>query len=300
MQHIWKAHLFLFITSIIQGFNFSIAKIVMPEYVSPGAIIIIRGVSAALFFWLISLMMKTEKPVREDYPRLLFCTLTGIVLNQLLFYKGLSLTQPINASLMVTISPVMVLIISALTLGERINYKKILGIFLGAGGVVLLLLSSSRKGPENLFIGDLLILINATSYASFLVAVKPLMLKYHPITVLKWIFLTGLIFVIPFGYPGIKNISWETMPGEAVLALLFVVVFATVIAYYLNTGVLKTIDPSLAGIYIYIQPILAAIIAIAMGKDQLTVNKTLFSLMILIGVYLVSSGQRQRKSLEPV
>ena len=292
--------MFLFITSLIQGFNFSIAKIVMPGYISPGAITLIRGISAALFFWAISFIMKKEIPDRADFPRLIFCTLTGIVINQLLFYKGLSLTQPINASLMVTISPVIVLIISALTIGERINYKKILGILTGAAGVIMLLLSSSQKGPEDIFIGDLLILINATSYACFLVAVKPLMLKYHPVTVLKWIFLMGLVLVIPFGYTGMQHIEWSTIPQDAFLALVFVIVFATIITYYLNTGVLKTIDPSLAGIYIYIQPMLAAIIAVAMNKDQLTMQKTLFSMMILLGVYLVSSGQNRHRATKAV
>lgn len=288
--------MFLFITSLIQGFNFSIAKIVMPDYISPGAIIIIRGISAVLFFWAISLIIREKTPSRADFPRLIFCTLTGIVINQLLFYKGLSLTQPINASLMVTISPVIVLIISALTIGESINYKKILGILTGATGVVMLLLSSNQKGPEDIFIGDLLILVNATSYACFLVAVKPLMLKYHPVTVLKWIFLMGLVLVIPFGYNGMKAVEWSTMPQHALLALAFVVLFATIVAYYLNTGVLKTIDPSLAGIYIYIQPMLAAIIAVAMNKDQLTTQKVLFSTMILLGVYLVSSGQSRHRT----
>jgi len=272
----------------------------MPGYISPGAITLIRGISAALFFWAISFIMKKEIPDRADFPRLIFCTLTGIVINQLLFYKGLSLTQPINASLMVTISPVIVLIISALTIGERINYKKILGILTGAAGVIMLLLSSSQKGPEDIFIGDLLILINATSYACFLVAVKPLMLKYHPVTVLKWIFLMGLVLVIPFGYTGMQHIEWSTIPQDAFLALVFVIVFATIITYYLNTGVLKTIDPSLAGIYIYIQPMLAAIIAVAMNKDQLTMQKTLFSMMILLGVYLVSSGQNRHRATKAV
>lgn len=293
MSPIWRVHLFLFITALIQGFNFSLAKIVMPEYVLPGAIIIIRGVCAALTFWLISLIIPKVQIDPKDYGRIFLCALFGIVINQLLFYKGLSLTQPINASLMVTISPILVLIISAISLGEKINFQKILGIVLGATGVVLLILSSNKKGPDDLFIGDIMILINASSYAAFLVAVKPLMLKYHPVHMLKWMFTIGLFFVIPIGYEGLLKIQWHTMPTDALLALLYVIIFATIIAYVLNTGVLKTADPSLAGIYIYIQPLLATVIAVLLNKDNLTPFKLLFSSMILLGVFLVSKGHRK-------
>lgn len=293
----WKAHFILFSTSLIQGFNFSVAKIVMPEYVQPGAIIIIRAVCAVLFFWPFSMLIKKEKIHKKDYLRVFLCTVFGIALNQLLFYKGLSLTKPINASLMVTISPAMVLIISAIVLKERINLKKIAGLIIGAGGVTLLLLSSSEKGPDDIFLGDLLILINATSYACFLVAVKPLMHKYHPITILKWMFLIGLFMVFPFGFEGLNQIQWQTFTFESTLSLLFVVVFATILAYLLNTGVLKTTDPSLSGTYIYLQPMLASIIAVLMGKDEITLSKILFSAIILAGVYLVSSGQKKPKPL---
>ena len=296
MKGIWKAHLFLFTTSLIQGFNFSVSKIVMPEYVSPGAIIIIRGICAALFFWSVDLLFVKEKVKNlQDFYRIILCTVFGVAINQLLFYKGLSLTMPINASLMVTISPVMVLLISAMIIKEKITGQKITGILIGAAGVISLLLSSSRKGPEDLFIGDLLILINATSYAVFLVLVKPLMQDYHPITVLKWMFFLGLFMVTPFGYEGLKEINWAEMPQEAAWSLAFVVVFATLVTYSLNVAVMKTVNPSLAGIYIYLQPAMATVIAVAMGKDTLTWQKAVFSIMILAGVYLVS-----RESKKPI
>lgn len=292
----WKAHLILFTTSLIQGFNFSVAKIVMPEYVQPGAIIIIRAFCAVMFFWPFSMLIKKEKIHKKDYLRILFCTIFGIALNQLLFYKGLSLTKPINASLMVTISPAMVLIISAIVLKERINLKKVAGLIIGASGVTLLLLSSSEKGPDDIFLGDLLILINATSYACFLVTVKPLMHKYHPITILKWMFLLGLFMVFPFGAEGLLSIQWQSFTLASTLSLLFVIIFATILAYLLNTGVLRTTDPSLSGTYIYLQPMLASIIAVLMGKDEITLPKIVFSVIILAGVYLVSSGQKRPNS----
>lgn len=296
MNKIWQAHFFLFITSLIQGFNFSIAKIVMPEFISPGAIIVVRGVCATLFFWAGSALFLREKiRIKKDFLTLFFCSISGIAINQLLFYKGLSLTKPINASLMVTISPVMVLLISAIMIGEKITRLKVVGILVGAAGVIFLLLSSNAKGPESLFIGDLLILINAASYAVFLVLVKPLMAKYHPLTVLKWTFLFGFFMVLPFGWKGLGKVHWESMPVEAWFSLAFVVIFATLVTYSLNVGVLKTINPSLAGIYIYLQPAMAACIAVAMRKDTLTLSKTLYCLMIFSGVYLVSKKTSNKK-----
>lgn len=300
MKEIWKAHLFLFITSVIQGFNFTISKIVMPDYVSPGAIIVVRGVCAALFFWIVSSVFINEKiKSRQDFIKILLCTIFGVAINQLLFYKGLSLTMPINASLMVTISPVMVLLISAILINEKITVQKIVGILIGATGVISLLLSSSRQGPEDLFIGDVLILINATSYAIFLVLVKPLMQHYHPITILKWMFFLGLFMVTPFGFEGLMEINWSEMPNDVRWSLAFVIVFATLVTYTLNVGVMKTVNPSLAGIYIYLQPAMASIIAVVMGKDTLTFQKVIFSILILAGVFLVSKGNKKRTVITP-
>lgn len=293
MNSLYRAHILLFTTSLIQGFNFTVAKIVMPEYVSPGALIVIRGIAAAIFFWAIHwLIVKEELKSMQDFVRVFLCSLTGVAINQLLFYKGLSLTKPINASLMVTITPVMVLLISAAVAREKINVGKIAGILIGATGVVSLLLSSSEKGPETLFIGDMLILINAASYGCFLVLVKPLMTKYHPITILKWMFFMGLFMVTPFGLEGVLEIQWDLMPQHALWSLAFVIVFATLITYTLNVGVMRVVNPSLAGIYIYLQPLMATIIAVSFGIDTLTLKKAAFSVLILGGVYLVSRGQK--------
>jgi len=294
MYREWRAHIILFITSLIQGFNFSIAKMVMPAYVLPGAIIVIRGMCAIAFFWTVSTLFCPEKVAsRKDLGRIFLCSFFGIAINQLLFYKGLSLTQPINASLMVTVSPVAVLLISVFSGKERINIFKISGIAIGAIGVVCLLLDSNKKSPDALFIGDIMILINAMSYGAFLVLVKPLMERYHPFTVLKWMFLFGFFMVLPFGFQGVLKIEWASMPFKALGALAFIIVFATFITYSLNVAVMKRINPSLAGIYIYLQPLMAAIVAISLGKDMLTLSKLLFSVMILMGVFLVSKGEKK-------
>jgi drug/metabolite transporter (DMT)-like permease len=285
----WKAHLILFSTSLIQGFNFSLAKIVMPDYISPEAIILIRGISAVIWFWLWDLIFVKEKiKSQSHFLRISGCSILGVALNQMLFYKGLSLTKPINASLMVTISPVMVLVISAIVLKEKITFSKIAGILCGATGVILLLINSGNEGPDEIFLGDLFILLNAAAYAGFLVLVKPLMTEYHPNTILKWIFLMGMVLVMPLSLTDLLHVNWTTIPTAAWFALGYVVIFATLVAYTLNVGVMKVVNPSVAGIYIYLQPVMASIIAVSFGKDVLGPDKVLFSAMIFIGVYLVS------------
>jgi drug/metabolite transporter (DMT)-like permease len=283
-----KSHAILITTALIAGFNYSISKMVMPEFMSPSAIILLRVLSASVFFWMLSFIITEKKePIKKDFIRILICAFFGIAANQLLFYEGLNLTTPINASLMMSSSPVLVLIISAFAIGEKITFSKILGIAIGACGAILLLINS-KSMTNTLFLGDLLVLLNAASYAIFLVLVKPLMKTHHPITIVKWIFTLGFLMVLPFGLKDVNAVLWSELPTHALLSLLFIIIFATLIAYYLNVNVLQYVNPSVAGIYMYFQPVLASIIAISLGKDVLSLEKVIYSLFILLGIFLVS------------
>ncbi len=220
--------------------------------------------------------------------RVFLAALFGIVINQMCFYEGLNLTTPINASLMMTSTPIIVLLVSSFMLREKISATKIIGVLLGTTGTVLLLLHSGRGKVEGLFTGDLLVLINASAWACFLVTVKPLMHKYNPFTILKWIFFLGFLIILPFGYQDFIRTDWTALTAEAWWAFAFVIVFATLFNYYLNSAVMKFVNPSLAGSYIYIQPPIAAMIAIFLGKDYFDLEKSSYLVVILSGVYLVS------------
>jgi drug/metabolite transporter (DMT)-like permease len=285
----FKAHSILLFTALIAGFNYSISKIIMPEFVLPAAIVVIRGISASIFFWTIYLLLSREKiDYKKDLLRIFLCAFTGIACNQLLFFEGLNLTTPINASLLQCGVPVFVLVISATMIREKITPVKILGVILGASGAVLLLMSSALKSAGAHYLGDLLIIINALSYAFFLVLIKPLMAKYDGLTIAAWVFGLGTMMTFPFGYQDILRIQWQSTPAYALWSLAFIVVFSTIIAYYLNITVMKFVNPSVAGIYIYVQLVFTTLIAVWFGKDYLTIEKTLYSLLIFGGVYLVS------------
>lgn len=289
MNTVYRSHAFLALTALIAGFNYTISKVVMPTYVKPEAIVMVRMVIAAVFFWLIDTVVLREKiDFRRDFIRIALCAFFGVGLNQLLFYMGLNLTVPINASLIMTTCPMLVLIVSAILLNERVTFTKVLGIGIGAIGACLLLLHSRANADKGIFIGDFMIFLNAVCYAVFLVLVKPLLTSYNALTIVKWLFLIGCFVSVPFGYQEFMKTEWDKIPLFALWSLAYIVVFNTIVAYYLNVYVMKYVNASVAGIYIYFQPMLATLIAVSFGKDVLTTEKVASSLLIFAGVFLVS------------
>ena len=267
MSRTLLAHLALIGAQLIYGANYSIAKEVMPGYIQPFGFVLLRCLGGVTLFWLVGLFVK-EKMDWKDLPLIALCALFGIAINQLMFFNGLSMTHPINAAVIMTSTPILVLIMAAVIIKERITGLKALGIVVGLVGT--------------------LILVNASSYGVYLVILSPLMRKYQPITVIKWVFLFGLIMVFPFGIGEFQQIEWSTFPPPIIWATVFVVVGLSFFAYLFNIFGLKYLSPSVVSTYIYLQPVLASVFAIAMGKDSLTWIKVVSALLICTGVYLVS------------
>ncbi|MBR9833276.1 DMT family transporter [bacterium] len=292
-----KAHLALLGANLIYGVNYSIAKLVMPEFIEPFGFIFCRVLGALLLFWGLTVFMKGEKIERKDYWRLFICGAFGVAGNQLSFFYGLNITSPINAAIIMTCNPVLVLIMSSIILKERINGLKLGGIFMGLTGAVgLILFNKSLTISTDTIIGDLFIFINATSYAIYLVMVKPLMKKYEPLTVIKWVFLFGFLFVFPFGFNQFKAIEWSTFTTNTWLAFSFVVVATTFFAYLFNIYALKSVNPSVVSIYIYSQPIVATMVTLFIGQDELNFLKLFSALLIFVGVYLVSHKPKMKSA----
>ncbi len=268
----------------------------MPEYIKPFGFIFLRVVGAVSLFWAFSLFGKNEKIARYDYYRLALCGFFGVALNQLTFFAGLSITSPINAAIIMTTNPVLVLIAASFILKDRITPLKIGGIVLGiVGAVILILFKGNLSFDSSSSTGDLLVFINSMAYGVYLVLVAPLMKRYKPITVIKWVFLFGAMFVIPFGFNQFTQIEWAHFTWDIYLKAGFVVVFTTFLAYLLNTVGLKTLKPSTVSTYIYSQPVFAAAFAILLGKDQLDAIKVIAAFLIFAGVYLVSKRPSKTK-----
>lgn len=282
------AHLALLLAQVLYAASFPIAKEVM-EYMPYAVLVILRVLGAVILFWISSLIVN-EKVEKRDFLRLISLGVFGVAINQSLFLKGLHLTSSIDAAIMMVTTPILVLIIAAVAIKERISVLKLTGIVIGFSGAAFLALQGiNTSQSESSFIGDLYVFINALSWGTYLVLVKPLMKKYHTITILKWTFLFGLPLVLPFGLADGIHYDWSGLETKIILYTLFVIVFTTFVAYLLNTYALKELSPSVAGAYIYLQPVLTALIAIYIfRKADLTWEKALSAVLIFSGVYLVS------------
>lgn len=289
MNQTVKVHLGLTTVALLYSTNYSVTKSVTPAYISPFGLVGLRIVIGAFLFWCIYRLTPGEKITsRRDYGLLFLCGLCGIAVNQLLFVTGLSLTNPINASLLVTTTPILVSVLSAVALGERMTLGKITGLLLGATGTVLLLAGKDFSFNNKTLAGDLILLTSTVFFGTYLILVKPLSARYQALTITKWAFLFGVLPVIPFSASPIRSVDWAMLPTSVWLALAFIILGATVLVYLLNNWTLQHVSPSVVGIYVYLQPLLTSLIAMGLGKDVLTMDKLWLGGMILAGVYLVS------------
>ncbi len=289
MKKVVLAHLAIIGANIIYGLNYVIAKGIMPDYLQPRVIILFRVVGATLVFWLVSSLLSKEKIDRKDFPRLALSALFGIAINQIMFFEGLNLTTPINASIIMVSTPILVLVLAHFLIGERISLQKVIGIALGASGAsYLILLQGNISFSSSTFVGNLFVLINAASYAAFLVIVKPLMKKYSALTIMKWVFLLGTIYVLPFSFNLALEANYSAIPFNIWLSIAYVIIFTTILAYFLNNYSLKTVSPTVNSAYIYLQPFLASVVALIVQKDELTWTKIIAAVLIFLGVYFAS------------
>lgn len=281
----------------IYGVNHTIAKAVMPTYVQPLGFIILRVLGAAILFWLISFWGPKEKIDKTDYLRMGLCALLGMGFNMLVFFKGLSLSTPINSAVLITTTPIIVLILSALVIKEKIVGRKILGIGIGLLGALGLILfgSEMRQDAPNIPLGNFLILMNSVFYGSYLIVAKTLIGKYHPFTFMKWLFTLGILICLPFGYQEFTQISWATLPFAAIWRISFVIVGTTFCTYLFNIFALTQLKASTLSAFVYIQPLVGISYAIATGQDSLTTVKIISASFVLLGVYLASKKPKRKK-----
>ena len=275
----------------IYGMNHTIAKVVMPHYVGPFGFIMLRVIGASILFWSVSFIMPKETIERKDFFRIAIASLFGMCINMLMFFKGLQLSTPINSGVIVTLTPIIILILSAFFLNEKLTRFKVLGIILGFIGAILLILygNSSRViNAPNVSLGNIMLLINATCFGAYLVMVKPLTKKYSAITLMKWMFLLGVIYTFPFTITEFLEISWNTLPFEAIWRIGFVIVGTTFLTYMLNVYALKTLPATTIGAFTYLQPIITIIYAVITGNDVLDSIKILACILVFTGVYLAS------------
>lgn len=279
--------------SIIYGVSYTIAKDVMPMYVKPYGFILIRVLGATILFWMISFIGPKEKIELQDFPRIIATAFFGVAVNMLAFFKGLSYTSPISASVLMVTTPIIVLILSAIIMKERILKRKIFGILLGLLGASFLILYGKSVGnATNATLGNFLIFINAASYAFYLIIVKKLMDKYNAFTFVKWVYFFGLLMVIPFGWSEFQEVQWQSLPTTILWEIGFVIVFTTFFTYLFNLLSMRELKPTTVAVFVYLQPLFATIYAMSLGKDELTLVKIISAVLIFAGVYLVTMKKK--------
>ncbi|WP_299095981.1 DMT family transporter [uncultured Winogradskyella sp.] len=287
----------VFMVQLLYGLNYTIAKNVMnANHIKPFGFVLIRVAGATLLFWLLSLFLPKEKIEKKDFLKFIVAAVFGVVVNMLFFFKGLEFTSPIHASAIMTITPVIILILSAYFLKEKVTAMKITGIVLAlCGALVLTIYGKSAREGDNVPLGNLLIFLNAISYSIYIILIKKLTAKYHPFTFIKWLFLFGLIILIPFGYNDVSIVEWQNFTPGIWYSVIFVVIGATFGTYLLNPLALQKLRASTVGTFVYLQPVIAGLFALAVGADFIDAIKIGAMLLIFAGVYVVSMKPKLKK-----
>ena len=279
----------LLATSIF-GFNHTIAKELMPNVLSPNALLYCRVLGAAVCFWIISLFVKNEKVEFKDFKLIIICSIFGMGLNMITALNGLYNSTPINSAIITTLAPIFIFLISVILIKEKITKRKYLGVFIGFCGTLTLILLNEKSVSiaPNINLGNFYLFINSISYALYFVLVKPLTKKYNMITIMKWLFLFSIFINMPFGLIEFTEINWVEISGASLTKICYVVICTTFLVYLLNLYALKNLKASTVGMFIYLQPVIGILFAIYRGADKLTLADIISVFLVFTGVYLVS------------
>ncbi len=288
-------HLAIFFAYAIFGFNIITCKnLVSFEIVSPIGIFCFRAIGATICFWLLSLFLPKEKVELKDLPKIFIASMLGLFLTQISFLKAMTITTPVDASIITTLTPIFTMFIAAIFLKEPITFKKAGGVAMSFIGVILLILNSvhDSNGVEhsNLY-GIALMICNGLFFAFYLGAFKPLVQKYGTVTFMKWMFLFSMIVSVAFDFKEFSEINYRAINVAFLRNLAFTVVCATFIAYFLIPIGQKNLRPTIVSMYAYLQPFIATIISIVAGMDVMTWQKILAAILVFVGVFLVNKSK---------
>lgn len=270
----------------------------MPDVIHPLALIYFRFFGGMVLFWLVSLFVKSEKVSRKDLFLLFLASIFAMNLNQLFFFGGLSMTTPIDASIVVTTMPIVTMILAALILKEPLTRLKTVGVLVGAAGALLLVFTHQdfNAGSGN-FKGNMIVFLAVTAFSLYLTLFKDLISRYSPITVMKWMFLFASVTGLPVSYSALSTVNWASLTPHHWLMVGFVVFFATFFGYLLLPVGQKNIRPTTLSMYNYVQPIVASLVAVMAGMESFGYNQAMASVLVFSGVYIVTQS-KSREQIE--
>ncbi|MFT3752688.1 MAG: DMT family transporter [Paludibacter sp.] len=293
-------HVALFVANVIFGINNPVSRTLMPDILSPYTLTFFRLAGGMLLFWTASLFVKKEKVPAKDILLLFFASLFALTLNQLPFFVGLSMTSPIDASIVVTMLPIATMILAAIFIKEPITLMKAVGVLVGASGALLIVFNNNHAahaGDSN-FWGNVIVFGAVTSFAIYLTLFKNLINRYTSITVMKWMFLFGTLVGLPFCYKPLLQTDFALLSAGTYWRVGYVVLFATFLGYLLIPIGQKRLRPTTLSMYNYLQPIMASLVAIFIGIDSFGYEQALAGLLVFSGVYIVTQSKSRAQMEE--
>ena len=289
-------HIACFVAYSIFGFNIIVCKDLLNlSLISPLGLFCFRAVGASMLFWIVSLFLPKERIDKKDYIKIFCASMLGLFLTQIAFLKAITMTTPLDTSIITAITPIFTMFIAAIVVKEPITLKKALGVGLSFCGVVFLILNTVRIGDGGVAItkpaGVLLMIVNCFVFACYLGIFRPLISKYSVVTFMKWMFLFSALVALPFDVKELVRLDFSIMPSKYLLELVYIIVFSTFIAYFLIPVGQKVLRPTVISLYGYLQPIIATVMSIAMGMDSLNWQKVLAAILVFTGVVLVNRSR---------
>lgn len=288
MKKEYLAHFFLILESLLYAGSYTVANDAA-AYISPFELTLLRAIFAALIFGTVQFISVREKVDGKDLLLLAVCSLFGITISNVLFFGGLALTTPINASLLTLTSPLFLILFAIIARGE-IEVGKLVGVFIASIGGVFLIWGDTGlvNDAKNPLLGNMMVGASAGAYAIYLTLIRPLLLKYHPLTILRWLFTFGMVYLFPVWGWGLTSIEWSEFNMNVWIALGFILICITFITFLLNTFALKVLDASIVSTYIYTTPLFTALIGILLDGNSSSLSLLIAGILILLGGYLVS------------
>lgn len=288
-----QAHSAIFLANSIFGLGVPVTKLLLDSWVTPMGYMASRSLGACILFWIIAAFLPKEKVEKRDLITILFGGLLGFVISQSLTAWALDYTSPVYFSLIATLTPIAVMLCAALTIGERITPKKSVGVLLGiAGAVLMVLMSQSLGSGKNDLLGITLAILSVLTWAIYLIITRNVAEKYSPVTQMKYVFLISAIVTVPIALPELPlNALYTSAWGwDGVAEMLFIVVCATALGYFLIPFAMKYLQATTVSIYTNLQPVIASFVAILLGQDLLTWDKPVAGILVLLSAYIVTQA----------
>ena len=294
-----KGHLACFAAYVIFGLNIIVTKNIMaPAIISPMALFCLRSLGAGALFWLTSLFVKKERVAKRDFIQIFAAAILGFFLTQITFLVGISHITPMDCGVMTSLSPIYTMFIAAIVLKEPITFKKAGGVLISLAGVLFLIFNSVTSGSgaqETQPLGVFLIFLNGFCFSVYLGVFKPLIMRYSPVTFMKWIFLFSSLLSLPFAGSELASVDCASLQPKFIAEVLFAVVCSTFITYFLIPVGQRLLRPTLVSMYSYMQPIVATAVSICIGMDTLGWKKIVAAITVFAGVVLVNFSKAAKR-----